>query len=479
MAARESQGLQIALIIFVILAIAMSVTTYLAFTNFKETEKKLADAQKQATDASGKEQAARGENADLIAVIGPGAGNDAKTIKEGVLADFNSGKYSALGLGAATPDDQKTLSKVIDQLMATVKKSYGDAADRDKTAKELTKKLQDDAATAATKLKAAETARDQAMADLQREQAAYKKAIEDSTKDKDTLVQEKGEKDKKLEEQKASYELRITELNNQLKKANSDVATVKKELEKYFHLDPSASGGQITWVNQRDNTAYINLGWDDGLHRRITFSVFPAGTTDVAKATAKGKIEVVNVTGPHEAEARIIDNPISDPLLPRDMIHTQGWHPGQHEHFGIAGFIDIDGRGVDETSKLVDLITANGGIVDARLVETKSNDGKVGLKVQGSMTVNTRYLIEGDLLEADTPAKIDRAKASNPLEDQAKTLSVEKIGLQKFLAMMGYTAKSSAPGGGTVGAAAANGADDNGGFRPRKPPARGKDDSAF
>ena len=57
--------------------------------------------------------------------------------------------------------------------------------------------------------------------------------------------------------------------------------------------------------------------------------------------------------------------------------------------------------------------------------------------------------------------------------------SVEKVGLQKFLAMMGYTPKSSAPGGGTVGAAAANGADDNGGFRPRKPPARGKDDSAF
>ncbi|HEY2148452.1 MAG TPA: hypothetical protein VGH32_10975, partial [Pirellulales bacterium] len=103
------------------------------------------------------------------------------------------------------------------------------------------------------------------MADLERERAAYKKAIEDSTKDKDTLVQEKGEKDKKLEELKAEKERQITELNNQLKKANSDVATIKKELEKYFHLDPSASGGQITWVNQRDNMAYINLGWDDGL----------------------------------------------------------------------------------------------------------------------------------------------------------------------------------------------------------------------
>jgi phage shock protein A len=476
MAARESQGLQIALIIFVILAIAMSVTTYLAFTNFKETEKKLADAQKQASDATSKEQAAKADTADLIAIIGNGS--DAKSIKEGLLADFNNGKYSAFGLGPSTPDDQKTLTRVVNGMNSTVTKTYTDAETFNAKAKGLEKQLATEAANNATKLKAAEAARDQAMADLERERAAYKKAVDDLTKEKDTLVQDKGAKDKRLEEQKAGYERQITELNNQLKMANADVAKIKKELEKYFHLDPSASGGQITWVNQRDNMAYINLGWDDGLHRRITFSVFPAGTSDVAKAASKGKIEVVNVTGPHEAEAKIIENPVNNPLLPRDMIHTQGWHPGQHEHFGIAGFIDIDGRGIDETSKLVDLITANGGVVDARLVETKSGEGKVGLKVEGSMSVNTRYLIKGDF-SADTPAKTDRATASGALIDQAKNFNVETVGLQKFLAMMGYTPKSSAPGGGTVGGAAANGADDNGGFRPRKPPARGKDDSAF
>jgi hypothetical protein len=477
MAARESQGLQIALIIFVILAIAMSVTTYLAFTNFKETEKKLADAQKQASDATSKEQAAKADTADLIGIIGNGS--DAKSIKEGLLADFNNGKYSAFGLGPSTPDDQKTLTRVVNGMNSTVTKAYTDAETFNAKAKGLEKQLATEAANNATKLKAAEAARDQAMADLERERGAYKKAVEDLMKEKDTLVQDKGEKDKKLEEQKAGYERQITELNNQLKKANGDVATIKKELEKYFHLDPSASGGQITWVNQRDNMAYINLGWDDGLHRRITFSVFPAGTSDVAKAASKGKIEVVNVTGPHEAEAKIIENPVNNPLLPRDMIHTQGWHPGQHEHFGIIGFIDIDGTGVDQTNKLVDLITANGGIVDMRIVPgKKDSEGKSTLAPQGAMSVNTRYVIQGDMT-ADTPAKAVYVDPSTKILNEAKTLNVETIGLQKFLAMMGYTPKSSAPGGGPVGAAAANGADDNGGFRPRKPPARGKDDSAF
>ena len=32
------------------------------------------------------------------------------------------------------------------------------------------------------------------------------------------------------------------------------------------------------------------------------------------------------------------------------------------------GFVDIDGAGVDQTRKLVDLITSNGGIVDAKMV---------------------------------------------------------------------------------------------------------------
>ncbi|HKD37643.1 MAG TPA: hypothetical protein VKB78_12615 [Pirellulales bacterium] len=476
MAARESQGLQIALIIFVILAIAMSVTTYLAFTNFKETEKKLQEAQKQATDANSKEQVAKTENENLKQLITGSPSDDWTKVHDSAFGKINN-ELAALGLGTL-PDDQKNFYKVLDQFSITVKKSYGDVESRDRDLKQLKAQLDSDANKAMQKLKAAETARDQAMQKLTEEQAAYKKSIDDLTKEKDTLIQDKGEKDKKLEEQKTGYERQITEMNAQVKRAKDDVAAIKEELKKYYHLDPSASGGQITWINQRDNMAYINLGWDDGLHRRITFSVFPAGTTDVAKAASKGKIEVVNVTGPHEAEAKIVENPINNPLLPRDMIHTQGWHPGQHEHFGIVGFIDIDGAGIDETNKLVDLITANGGIVDMRIVQGKKNsEGKSTLEPQGSMSVNTRFVIEGDM-SADTPAKAAFVDPSTKILNQAKGLNVETIGLPKFLAMMGYTPKSSAPGGGTVGAAAA-GPDDNGGFRPRKPPARGKDDSAF
>jgi hypothetical protein len=478
MAARENQGLQIALIIFVILSIATSVTTYLAFTNFKESEKKTVAESQKAAEASGREDAAKQANADLIAVIGNGS-NDAKTIKEGVIADFNSGKYTALGLGATTPDDQKTLTKVITELTNTVNNYKGTIADRDKTIKDKDLLIGKNAEETLNKLKQVEAARDLAVAELDKERTNYKTAVDALKTEKDTLVQEKGALAKKLDELKAGYEGTTNDLKTQLANARADVAKIKDELKKYYHLDPSAGGGMITWINQRDNMAYINLGWDEGIHRRITFSVYQPGTSDVAKAVAKGKIEVVNVTGPHEAEARIIDNPINNPLLPRDMIHTQGWHPGQHEHFGITGFVDIDGVGHDQTSKLVDLITSNGGIVDAKIVEAPGGEGKKVLKIDGKMTVNTRFLIMGDML-ADSPAKVERATSpeATKLAKEATNLNIETIGLQKFLSMMGYTARSSAAGGGTTPAASAAGTDDNG-FRPRKPPARGKDDSAF
>ena len=478
MAARESQGLQIALIIFVILSIATSVTTYLAFTNFKESEKKMQAESQKATEATTKRETAETENQNLRLLISGAATDDWTKIHDSAFTRINN-DFAALNLGAL-PDDQKNLYKVIDQLTSTVRKSYTDVESRDKDVKLLKSQLDDEGRKAAAKLKEVEAARDAAVAELDKERTNYNTAKEALKTEKETLVQEKGEKAKQLQELDASYKSKMTDLTAQLKTARDDVATVKNELKKYYHLDPSASGGTVTWINQRDNMAYINLGWDDGLHRRITFSVYPAGTTDVAKSVAKGKIEVVNVTGPHEAEARIVENPINNPLLPRDMIHTQGWHPGQHEHFGINGFIDIDGASVDETRKLVDLITSNGGIVDAKMVEVPGSEGKKAMKVDGQMTVNTRYLIVGDML-ADTPAKSERINtpASTQLAKEATRLNIETIGLQKFLSMMGYTPHSSAPAGAAAPGAAAAGADDNGGFRPRKPPARGKDDSAF
>jgi hypothetical protein len=470
MAAKENQGLQIALIGFVILTILLSVTTYLFFKNWQETDGKMKAAQTAASDANDKKTAADKDVAELKTIIGSAPTDDMTKVTKDVSDETNN-LHIALGL-AALPPDQQNLLKVVTQLGNTIKSKNADVESRDTDVKNLKKQLAADADKATAKLNEAVAARDAAVADLDKERAAYKAAVAELTTGKEQLGQDKVDLNKKIDDLKAGGERRLAELSTQLKKANDDLAAIKSAYNKYFHLDPSATGGQITWVNQREEMAYINLGWDDGLHRRITFSAYPPGTNDVEKAIAKGKIEVINVTGPHQAEARIVENPTNNPLLPGDMIHTQGWHPGQHEHFAIAGFIDIDGVGHDQTKKLHDLILANGGIVDVELVETKDANSEVSYKQKGEMTVNTRYLIMGEQ-STDKAAATKLVTPSAALSKTASQLGVEQIGLQKFLSMMGYTPHAAA------GIGSSDQGTDNNGFRPRTPPARGKDDGAF
>jgi hypothetical protein len=480
MAARENQGLHIALIAFVMLSIVLTGSTYWVFTNWKEADLKAAAAKKDASDATTKASTAEQSLTDLKTVVGyPSESVD--NIKKGILEMANQP-----GTGMANlPEGDKTEKKIVDTLMTALiaRDSTIDGLRKEQDADR--KKAESQIAGANQKAADAEKARGAAVDELDKERANYKAAVEALKAEKDQLVADKAAKNKETDALKADSQAQLAKAQGQVDAANKDVARIKDELKKYYHLDPSSSGGAITWINQRENMAYLNLGWDDGLHRRITFSVFPQGTTDVAKATAKGKIEVVNVTGPHLAEARIIDNPPNNPLLPGDMVHTEGWHPGQHEHFAIAGMVDIDATGRDQTDKLVNLIQANGGYVDAMiLVKGFDKDGRPAATVKNlgpngeGMTVNTRYLILGEMTTEKQDSSI-RIAASNAMMTDAKRLNVETIGLQKFLGMMGYTPRSAAAAGGEVGAGAAGAGPADNGFRPRKPPAAEKPDRAF
>ncbi len=480
MAARENQGLHIALIIFVILTIMMSASTYVLFKNSRELDDKLKVASADKAQIETKRADTAKDVDSLLQLIGyaPGEGV-VKTALSEQNDEINTKYAAALGL-ASVPDDSKNLRKVLGQLADAIKSKEDTAEARDKVVKQLTAQLADAQGKSEAKLVEVVKARDAAIADLENERKAYKDAVVALTTEKEQLVKEKTDKNKAIDEQKAVYEKRIAEITVQLAAARKDVGRLQEEIKKYYVIDASAAGGQITWVSQRDNMAYINLGTDDGLHRRITFSVYPPGTNDVSKAAPKGKIEVINVTGPKLAEARIVESTDKDPLLPGDLIHTQGWHPGQHEHFGIAGYVDIDGTTNEQTRKLHDLVVANGGIVDAEILETKDKTG-TSLAIRGSLNVNTRYLIMGEI-GADKPNDKGRLEKSTTLINEAKRLGVEQIGLQKFLGMMGYTPRSGAGGVTNNGPAAANAgakAGETDTFRPRQPPARGVDNGAF
>jgi hypothetical protein len=220
-------------------------------------------------------------------------------------------------------------------------------------------------------------------------------------------------------------------------------------------------------VNQRDNTVFINIGSDDGLQRRISFSVYDRDATDAATAVKKGSIEVLNVRGPHLAEARIMESTNSDPIVPGDIIYTPIWHPGQIQHFAIAGFIDFDNDGSSDLAKLRDLITHNGGVIDAWMDEKG--------ELAGRLSYQTNSLILGKApTEKDLPKVRDSYTA---LSREADAYGVSKMQVDAFLTQVGYSVRSagSANTSGPQSLRAPTEAPDRTktsgqGFRERRPP---------
>jgi hypothetical protein len=470
MAARENQGLQIALIVFVMLTILLVVSTYWVFSRYTEQVAKTKAATDSATAAATEKDKATKERGDLLTLIG-GAPTDPvpefiETTKKAIDG------YAPYGF-ASLPEDQRTYQKVVGGLVSTIKTANNTVA-ATKITMEQNKKEADDAIVKAT-ANAAEmaTSRDAALAQLADQTKKYNDAAAELKKTADQLASDKNDLNKRTDEVKAKYEKQIVALGIQNEKLSKDNAALKVAVDFYNRPNPLVSGGKVLWVNQRENVAFLNIGSDDNLQRNTTFNVYPQGTANVTNTVPKGKIEVTSITGTHTSEARIVENPISDPLLPGDLVHSAQWAPGQHPHYAIGGVVDLDGSGTDQTHKLREMIEANGGVVDAEVEDYKDADGKLSARVKGALTINTRYLIMGDQT-VGTPEGAARLDPDTKLLTEAARFHVEQIGLSLFLGLTGYVAPASAgPGAagattqGTVKGAPNRVFQDS--FRPRQP----------
>ncbi|HVC98253.1 MAG TPA: hypothetical protein VND64_31570 [Pirellulales bacterium] len=97
------------------------------------------------------------------------------------------------------------------------------------------------------------------------------------------------------------------------------IVTVIVAVGCFFGL-PEVPDGQIMRVSAKSGRVWINIGQADGLRRQVTFDVVGADKTVRRYTPTKGHIEVVKLLGPHFARCRILDDKITDPLVPGDKI---------------------------------------------------------------------------------------------------------------------------------------------------------------
>jgi hypothetical protein len=418
----EHQGLQIAVIIFALLTIIMSGATFYVFKLSEDAELRAAEANRQNADSQTALRTTVEELDKTRALMGTKFAQpnmkyeDAETQFKADMA-----KYA----NTFIPEKQFYADALEEYSVAYNKLREEQVADR-KELEDLEAKVAADSANKQQMIKAAQ---DQATAAEDKAKDASVKLAEVTKK----LNDDKQELAKQIQAAQQAMTDVQAELAKLDKKTKDEISALKNLNEgKQEQLDLLqqktfvASDGEISWVSAHTHTVWINIGRDDGLKKNVTFSVYGLDQNGVARGEPKGSIEVTQVLGAHLAEARILEDNISDPILIRDQLYTPLWHPGRTEQFAICGLIDLDDDGVSDVGFIKDLIRRNGGEWVAELLP----DGSINAPGEG-MTLNTRYLIQGESF----PNVSD--EYSNMLKN-AKQLGVETISLDKFLDYVGW-----------------------------------------
>ena len=307
---------------------------------------------------------------------------------------------------------------------------------------------------AADRTKKFEDAEQQARNDLAAEREKFTKDLADVRKQKDDVAAQMTDKDNRivelntqLEDEKKAYEKELSDLQKRVQDQKTQLANFKSET---FEVPDAV----VTTVNQKEGVLYIDVGSADNLRPQQTFSVFDKGTTAIMKAKPKGRIEVMQILGEHVAMCRILEDTLSNIIMPGDVVFTPAWSPGQRIHFAIAGLVDITGNKKNDMELLQNLISINGGVLD------------------DEVTVQTRYLIQGENVGEgpDGPSNADKADFTKKIT-AATEIGVDRLSVEKLLNLMGWRAevKSITLGRGTGDFEAAPEAPRNLRTRPKPP----------
>ena len=437
MSNRENQGIQIALILFVIITVVLCVFTYFFYSQSETRGKELAQVQQQLDTMRTSHALLDSKVQHLRFFIGM-KDTDRTSLEDANLPtdddlDAIKAKYEKdmEVYGQGLPDDNKNYSSLPENLIAAIRqKNSGltDANNRVKTAVDTRDRTVTDEAQ---KTALANTAHKKAADDLVAVNSGF--TIERARYTTETAAQAKtiADQSKLLVSTRETSKAREEELNKDVEKLTTLAEAFQAEKRKLSNKDFEIPDGKISWVNQRANVVWINLGSADMLRPQTTFSVYDHNANGVANKNSKARIEVTKIVGAHQAECRILEDELANPILKSDLIHTPAWQPGRKLRFAMAGILDVDGDDRSDPSTVRRVVTMNGGQVDLELKPDGSVDGK--------MSVNTRYLVLGEPpIGADGKVDADMMTTYASVIKDANQLGVSTISLDQFLNFMGW-----------------------------------------
>lgn len=452
MASRESQGLQIALILFVMITVVLAVTTFVFFRKTEEMAANVKSANKAKDDAQGLVDQQSFWNQYFMHIVGAKMQDEDafKALLPSVEGDETMAAIHAAFLqdtgtyGGGLDPDKLNYRDLPGILLTEIRKLNSSNTALSKDQKALQEKRNLDVAAAEKLTKEANDQTQLTKDELATSREQWNSDVARITTEKETQFASFDRTQKSLNNDLNTTRKIVEARESQIGTLENTVSIQTKKITELQDEPFETPDGRIAWVNQASGTVWVNLGLADGLRRQITFSVYDHEALNVAPGAGrkdeeeqkesgrkvderKGKIEITRVLDQHLAEARIVEDFSNDPILPGDQIFSPAWKPGRKVRFGLVGFMDLDGDRVSDRDLVRNIITMNGGRIDAEV----HDDGTL----EGTLDINTRYLVRGtDPDGSNTTLLAEYSK----LVGNAKTLGIQEITLPMLLELMGY-----------------------------------------
>jgi len=454
----SKQGLIIALTVFVILSIALGVTTYYGF----DGQTQLADQKKDAEQKRKVMEDSRnweGYKALLYkAYIGQPSKEDLES-----LADLR-GKYERSLIGKNEKDKQEVddLTKKLETELGWDKATSKPLNDYSRKVAALTAELaktqallaaeKNNTARALAEMEQQRAANNAEKDRLQAEFAKAKKEADDARNEKLAAVVDRQELIKKIEAENTGlkssnadtekkFKASLEAKDNLIKGQQTVLQKFRDKEKPESLLDFESPRGKIVSLDRRGSMAYINLGSADGVKEQLTFSVFRTGGGLKEGRQRKGALEVVRVLDPHLSMARVteVTDPLREPVTSGDLVYNPSCNPNQRQRVAVVGLVDLDGDGNDDSVQFIRSLEKQGVIVDEYL---DMND----LTFKGpGMNIQTNYLIVGERPEITSytsgDTRTERLKEvlarMGDKQTEAVKLGVTVVPVRRFMALIG------------------------------------------
>jgi hypothetical protein len=288
---------------------------------------------------------------------------------------------------------------------------------------------------------------------------AHKEELARKEEDINTLRQSYTDLDTEFAEYKESMEgprgkLKI--LDTRITNLTTINEMLSKELDEKKRTSFEIPDGEIRWIDNLNRRVYINLGEVDGLRVRTGFSVYRKNHSGVGRGTEggaygaediKGKIEVTRIIDAHTAEARIIEEELTNPMGKGDPIYTPLWSPGRAENFAFVGILDLDGDGKSDRDLLKDILRTAGAGIDNEVDDNGVLwvNGKQPDDGLPKINEHTKFLVVGKIPDIASTADPEEQKIiqniltlRKDLELAARERGVPIRSLSDFLNYIGY-----------------------------------------